>query len=181
MISKNNDFSASNIYLQDSVNLGIMTFDNKKKAIKLRFSSFLMVVATIVLILIVIYTDITEPLYSIGLTRNMVIAVIAGALVLTGVWRYMLDLHYVYFSDDEPSITIRYSSLRPFTTSKNAIVIEKERFEGFEIRRYLFGLKPYLVLAVSNNFNKIVKYPPISISGLNKKQRYKLIHALKKY
>jgi hypothetical protein len=157
-----------------------MTFDNKKKAIKLRFSSFLMVIAAIVIILILVYTRITEPLENAGISKNALILAVVGLLICVWVWRYILDLHYIYFSDDGTDITIRFYSLRPFTSSKNAVVIDKERFQGYKIKKVLFGFKPYIILSVSNNFDKTVQYPPISLSGLNKKQRNKMLKSLKK-
>ncbi len=157
-----------------------MTFDNKKKAIKLRFSSFLMVIAVIVIILMMVYTRITEPLENAGISKNLLILIVVGLLILVGVWRYILDLHYIYYSDEGRDITIRFYSLRPFTSSKNAVVIDKEKFQGYKIKKVLFGIKPYIILSVRNNFDKIVQYPPISLSGLNKKQRNKLLGSLKK-
>ena len=157
-----------------------MTFDNKKKAIKLRFSSFLMVIAAIVIILVMVYTRIAEPLENAGISKSVLILVVVGLLICIGIWRYILDLHYIYFSDDGPDITIRFYSLRPFTSSRNAVVVDKERFQGYKMKKALFGFKPYIILSVSNNFDKTVQYPPISLSGLNKKQRNKLLESLKK-
>lgn len=156
-----------------------MTFDNKTKAIKLRFSSFLLTITTIVIILIIVYTNVADPLIDAGISKNILITIVILLFLAIGIWRYMLDLHYIYFSDKGHQIILRYSSLRPFTSSKNAIVFDKEQFEGFELKRYIFGLKPYLILSVNNNFNKKVKFPPVSLSGLNKKQRNALIESLK--
>lgn len=156
-----------------------MTFDNKKKAIQLRFSSFIMVVLTVVLIVIVIYTEITSPLIAYGITKNTVIAGIIAVLFAISLWRYILNLHYVYYSDEGEKITLRYSSLRPLNKSKKAIVVDKERYENFKVEKKLFGLKPYLFLSVKNDLNKVVTYPPVCLSGLNKKQRSQMMQSLK--
>lgn len=155
-----------------------MKFDNKGKAIKLRFSSFLVVIATLIIILFIVYTDIADPLTDLGVSKTMLIIMVIGILFLIAIWRYILDLNYVFFSDEGPDITIRYASLRPFTSSKNAVVIQKNKFENFKVKTYLLGLKPYLILTVRTDFDKKVNYPPISLTGLKKTQRKRLVESL---
>jgi hypothetical protein len=70
--------------------------------------------------------------------------------------------------------------MRIFSGKKSTIEIHKEDFVKFQINSSLFKMREYLI--VYQKLKKgIAKYPPISITGLSKKDKAKLINQLSLY
>ncbi len=91
--------------------------------------------------------------------------------------RYILDLNYIHFNIESGKLIFRYYSLRPLNKQHRSIEIPINSFGGFKIQKSFFGLKKELILYQKVQ-GKLAKYPPISITALNKEQFLLLNNAL---
>jgi hypothetical protein len=156
-----------------------MTFDNSKTIINLRIKIF---GATVLLLAYVVLTYVAKvikfPLLGLGDTAWTVILVI---LYLIGAFLPMiLNYQYVWFSDEDENIVLRYFTAGIVGGKKNTVEINKISFAGFQIETKYFGFSKTLIL-YQRSAQQTAKYPPIYISALSKEQYKKLISALKKY
>jgi hypothetical protein len=60
------------------------------------------------------------------------------------------------------------------------VQIPKQHFVKFEIVKYFFGFEEKLIL-YQNYRNKVAKYPPISLSAVDKADKEKLKNTLQRY
>jgi hypothetical protein len=156
-----------------------MTFDNSKTIINLRIKIF---GATVLLLAYVVLTYVAKvikfPLLGLGDTAWTVILVV---LYLIGAFLPMiLNYQYIWFSDEDENIVLRYFTAGIVGGKKNTVEINKISFAGFQIETKYFGFSKTLIL-YQRSGQQTAKYPPIYISALSKEQYKKLISALKKY
>lgn len=156
-----------------------MTIDNKKKAYQVRIRSLLTTLFFTLAIVVVLTSGLFEEAL-LGLTKFYYTIIIASIYLFISLYFYFLDLNYIFYNDDSDNIVFRYSSLRPWTKTKNSIVIPKKTFAGYTLKKSCFTLKKGLILYQKVNKAR-AKYPRISISSLNKKEYNKLLHSLQKF
>ncbi len=116
----------------------------------------------------------------LGLERKDLILITAGLYLLIIIILYLLDLNYIYFSDDGDQIVVRYYPMRPFARKKKAVQIPRISLAGFEIKKTLFGLRKSLVLKQRTK-KGIATYPGIGITALNSKETEALIAELRRF
>ena len=113
------------------------------------------------------------------LTKFHLIAAIAFVYVTISIINHLRVPYFLFFSDNGEMIILRYYSLSIFNQKKNSIEIPKKQFVKFETTKFFFGIEEKLI--VYQNFrNKIAKYPPISLSAVDKKERERIKNALRK-
>jgi hypothetical protein len=91
-----------------------------------------------------------------------------------------MELNYIYFSDEDDWIILRYFSMSVFNRRKNSIEISKGSFGGYELHDSFLGIKKKIILKERIK-DKKANYPPVSITGLNKKETNALLKTLDKY
>jgi hypothetical protein len=156
-----------------------MLIDTRKKVIATQLRRMITMLIFALSIIIVLLTG-KMPHTFLGLNKYNWALVIAAIYLVVPIFEGILELYYIYFSDDKNVLTFRYFSLGYFNRKKNMIEIPVHEFSKFEIRKMIFGLKQKLIL-YRRIKDKDAKYPPISISLLNKKERESLITALSHY
>lgn len=156
-----------------------MIIENSKTTIKIRLRIFLASIIVVALIAIIYTTRILiNPVW--GLNKSQWSFILVGVFVLIIIINNFRDFHYIYFSDNGNNIVFKFYSMRIFSGGKNTIEIHKEDFVKFQINSSLFKMREYLI--VYQKLKKgIAKYPPISITGLSKKEKAKLINQLSLY
>ena len=102
---------------------------------------------------------------------------VIGLLVLTYFSFLIRKSNYFYLEYIGKKITIRFYTAHPIFRNYKAIEIQKTYFYDYEIKKSLLGLRKDLQIAVKTPKGKF-KYPPLSISLLNKEQYQKLIKIL---
>ncbi len=155
-----------------------MIIDNNRKSISLRLRKLMAMLFTGALIIIVYFTDILQSPGS-WFTKHHLAGFFLLLYVLYYLFDYMLEHNYIYYSDMGDKIVVRYYSLRPLESSQNSIEIPKSEFHDFRITRSFLNLKERIVL-FQNTRRGIAKYPPISITALNKAEKEKLMSSLGK-
>ena len=150
-----------------------MIIENSKTAIRIRLRVFFATIIVVALIAIIYTTRILiNPVW--GLNKAQWSLIIIGVFVLLLILNYY---HYIYFSDNGNKIVFRFYSMQLFSGKKQTIEMYKKDFVKFQTSSLLFKMRDYLI--VYQKLEKgIAKYPPISITGLSKKDKANLKNQL---
>ncbi len=156
-----------------------MIIENSKTVIKVRLRIFFASLIVVALITIIYTTRILiNPIW--GLNKSQWSFIIVGVFVLIIILNNLRDFYYIYFSDNGNNIVFRFYSMRIFSGKRNTIEIHKKDFVKFQTNSSLFKMRDYII--IYQKLRKgIAKYPPISITGLSKKDKAKLINRLSLY
>jgi hypothetical protein len=161
-----------------------MKIDNKKKIFQIWLFKLVNTSIFIVLIVIIGYFDFfNNPV--LGINRTTYLVFLNVIYVGLFIYNYRKKPNYIYFSDSGDKIVLRYYDVRIFNNKKNSIEILKQNFYFWETEKFLFG--SYEMLYLHGKFKSgIAKYPGVSLSALNDKDREKLksalnVHAKKKF
>lgn len=116
----------------------------------------------------------------LGLNKYNWALVITAVFFLTLIIEGLFDFNYIYFSDAKNIITLRFFSLGFFNRRKQSIEIPISEFSDFKIEKSLYGIKEKLILYRKIK-TKDAKYPAVSITFLNKKEKEMLVTTLIHY
>ncbi len=152
-----------------------MEIDITQKAIKVKIRKLFLTIILAALLLVVYVGDFVEPL--IGINKNYIALVFVLVYIFIFLYFHILDLNYIYYTDENGKIVLRYYSLRSISKGYKSIEIPKKEFVKFEIQKSFFDLKEYLIL-FQRMKKGVAKYPPVSISALNHEQRSELKKSL---
>jgi hypothetical protein len=153
-----------------------MVIDNTKVVIRDRMMMYIMAISLTVIIPLICLSDyFNDPV--LGISRELYVIIICAVYVFYNLYRFFLNLNFIYFNDQSEKIVFKYYSLRPFMQKRRSIEIAKGSLMKFEVNKGLISRKKNLVLFQKIN-NKIAKYPPISISALNSEEYSNLLSAL---
>jgi hypothetical protein len=156
-----------------------MTFDNKKTTYRIYLRKlYIAILFTIIIVVFLASGWFDKPFQ--GLSKYMLILIVAIIYVLIIIINFIRDLNYFYFSDNGPNIIVRYYPLRPLSSSRRSVEIPKTSFAGYEIRQTMLGLKKILILMQVIK-KSIAKYPPISITSLTAEELSMLTGQLSQY
>jgi len=154
-----------------------MEVDNSAYVLRNRKRMYLYAIAVAIAIPFVLLSEwFDEPV--LGLSRHFLVFLIVFIYLGYYFFRYLLNLNFIQVSVDGTKLTVRYYSLRPFTKSHNVIEIPLNAYEGYKINSNFLGLRKELVL-FQRIQGKRAKYPPVSLSALNKQQYEQLLTILK--
>jgi hypothetical protein len=92
---------------------------------------------------------------------------------------HLLKPTFIELLVDESEMTINYYSVATAIKSYQSIVIEHKNFKGYEIKKRYRGIKKELILTVDLKYG-LADFPPISVSGLSKKELNQLMIILSK-
>ena len=153
-----------------------MIIDNTKVVIRDRMMMYVMAISLTVIIPLICLSDyFNDPVF--GISRELYVIIICAGYVLYNLYRFFLNLNFIYFNDQFEKFIFKYYSLRPFMQKRRSIEIVKGTLVKFEIKKGLAGQKKSLILYQKIN-NKIAKYPSISISAINNEEYKNLLSAL---
>ncbi len=156
-----------------------MKFDNRRNIYKIWIRKFL---TTVILTLLVIAIGFTDYFKTPVLGIDRVYYLIALAIFYIGiiVYNFFLKANFVYFSDNGDKIILRYYPIRIFNQKKNSIEIPKQNFVSWEIEKFFFGT--FEMLYLHGKFKTgVARYPGVSLSVVNKRDREKMKAALNSY
>ena len=107
---------------------------------------------------------------SMSVTSKDIIIGIISLLVCTYIFMLLLKPDYIFLSDKDGKLTVRYYSSHPFFRKYKAFEIPKRIIAKYNIEKSFFGLKKDLYFTAKTP-KGIVTYPPVSISGLTGSER----------
>jgi hypothetical protein len=154
----------------------IMEIDTQRTILKKYLQAFILAIVFVVVISVLLITYIYED-QLFGLTKYHLAIIFAALYVLYMVFNNLRQFYYIYFSDSGDRIVLRYFPMGVFTSKKNSIEIAKNEFVGYEIKKQLFGLREKLILKARTG-RGLAKYPPVSLTALNHKEKENLFKAL---
>ena len=156
-----------------------MVIDIQRTVIKTQLRRFLTLIAfMIVASAIILIGSLMENF--LGITKYRWALIVAGIYIISIIVEALFELNYIYFSDEDDLIVLRYFSMSMFNRQKNSIEIPKKVFRGYQIEKSFFGLKKKIVL-LQRLKDRDVKYPAVSVTGLNANEFQLLIKTLDKY
>lgn len=156
-----------------------MTFDNSKTIISLRIKLFgATVVFLTYLALAYVAKIIIFPLF--GMTETFWTVTLSVIYLLIAFFPMMLNYQYIYYSDDNDRIVLRYFTAGIVGGRKNSVEIDKRLFSGYKTNSQFFGLVQSITL-FQNAKGGVAKYPTVYISALTREERVKLIRSLNLY
>ncbi len=156
-----------------------MVIDIQRTVIKTQLRRFLTLIAFMAVAATIILIGSLGDNF-LGISKYRWALIVMGIYVLSLILEAFFELNYIYFSDEDEKIILRYFSMSIFNRQKNSIEIPKKVFSGYEIKRSIFGLKKKIVL-LQRLKERDVKYPGVSITGLSADELQLLIKALDRY
>ncbi len=156
-----------------------MKIDNKRNIYRIWISRLVMTIVFALLILVLIFISWFDDLAS-GISKYHLMILVSGIYVGISWVNFLKRPFFVSYSDQGEMLVVRYYPVSMFNSRKNSIEIPKKQFAKFELKKFLFGKQQKLIL-VQNFRGKEAKYPPISLSALDREDREKMIESLGKY
>ena len=153
-----------------------MVIDNSKEVIKDRKLLYIMLAIFIMLTSTIMLAEIFDEAV-FGVSRELYALGIAGIYLLINIYRFALNLNYIYYTDAGGKILLKYYSLRPFMQSRKTIEIPRGTLVKFKIRKSLLGQKKAVVLYQKIK-NKTARYPEISLSALSNSELAGMMNSL---
>jgi hypothetical protein len=157
-----------------------MTLDNGKTIIRLRLN---LLIASVIFIIYIFFAyferfdkQIKFPV--LGLSDTASTLILVAIYLLVAIYPMIFKYNYIYFSDDGPSVVLRFYSVGISKGKRKSIEIEKQRFAGYIKKGGLFSSSVALIERVDR---REATYPPVSLTALTGKERKKLYSMLERY
>lgn len=156
-----------------------MKIDNQRNTYRIWLSRLVMTVVFALIILVLVFVPwFDNPESSIG--KYHLIILISVIYVAINWINYLKRPFFVSYNDQGEKIIVRYYAVSMFTNRKNSIEIPKQQFVKYELKPFLLKSQHYLVL-YQNFRGKVVPYPRISLSAMEKEDRLRMLQSLDKY
>jgi len=156
-----------------------MLIDNQRNTYRVWLSRLVMTTVFALIILAIVFLPWFDE-SEFWLTKYHVAIFISAIYIIVNWVNYRKRPYYVSYNDQGDKLVVRYYPISMFTSRKNSIEIPKQHFVKYELKPFLFKTQHYLIL--HQNFRgKIVAYPQISLSALDKEDREKMLESLDKY
>ncbi len=156
-----------------------MIVDNQRNTYRIWLNRLVMtIVFTLVIIVFIFLPWFDNP--DSRLNKYYIIILIALIYIILNINNYLKRPYFVSYSDHGEMIVMRYYPLSLFTSRKHSIEIPKKQLVKFEVVEFLFGSQQKIIL-YQNFRKKVAKYPPISLSAVDKEDRERIIQSLSKY
>ncbi len=156
-----------------------MKVDNQKNTYRIWLRRLIMaIVFTMVIIVLIFIPWFDNP--GLRLSEYHVIIFIATLYVGINIYYSRKIPCFIAYSDHGEMIVMRYYPLSLFNSKKNSIEIPKQQFVKYELKPFFFGRYQKIIL-YQHFRNKIVGYPPISLSAVDDQDRNRILSSLQKY
>jgi hypothetical protein len=156
-----------------------MKVDNQRNTYRIWLSRLVMtIVFTLTILLIIFLPWFGESQF--WLTKYHVAILISAIYIAVNLINYLKHPYFVSYNDQGEMLVVRFYPVSMFTSRKNSIEIPKQQFVKYELKPFLFRTQHWLIL-VQNFRGKEAKYPYVSLSALEKKDREKILESLDKY
>jgi hypothetical protein len=156
-----------------------MKLDNRRNTYQIWFRKLLATIILVILAVTIGYTDFFKtPVLGVDKTWYLV-ALAVGSIGISA-YNLLLKPSYIAYSDNGDKIVLRYYPTRIFNSKKNSIEISKSNFVSWEIKKFFFGTCEMLYLTGKYK-SGVARYPGVSLSAVNRKDREKIKTALNIY
>jgi hypothetical protein len=156
-----------------------MKLDNQKNTYRIWLSRLIMTVVFTLIILAIVFLPWFDE-SEFWLNKYHVVIFVSAIYIVLNWINYLKRPYFVSYTDQGEMLVIRYYPISMFTSRKFSIEIPKDQFVRYELKPFLLKSQHYLIL-FQNFRDKVVPYPRISLSALEKEDRAKMLHSLDKY
>jgi hypothetical protein len=156
-----------------------MKLDNQKNTYRIWLNRLVMAIVFTLVILVLIFLPWFDG-EAFPFTQYHVMIFIALIYVVINVFNTLKIPYFVFYSDHGEMIIFRYYSLSLFNSRKNSIEIPKKQFVKYELKPFFFGRYQKIIL-YQHFRNRVVPYPPISLSAVDEEDRKRILASLTKY
>lgn len=158
-----------------------MTFENSNTVIRIQMQKRIFALLVGVPIALLYATELGEYIDNLtGISRQILSLTLVAFYLGFYFYHIFVKSSYLYYSDDQAKVIIRFYKLNPFDSKKNSYEIPKTQFEGYKTKKSFFNLCEE-VNVYRNMSGNVAQYPPFSISSLNIAEKQKLFKALSNY
>ena len=156
-----------------------MELDNQRNTYRVWLSRLVMSVVFALIILAIVFLPWFDE-SKFWLTKYHVAIFISAIYIIVNWINFMKRPYYVSYNDQGEMLVVRYYPVSMFTSKKNSIEIPKKQFVKYELKPFFLKSQHYLIL--HQNFReKVVPYPRISLSAMDKQDSEKMLKSLDKY
>jgi hypothetical protein len=156
-----------------------MKIDNQKNTYRVWLRRLILAIAfTMAIVVLILIPWFSNP--ELKLTEYHVIIFIAVLYVGINIFNSGKKPYFVSYSDHGEMLVMRYYPLSLFNSKKHSIEIPKPQFVKYELKPFFFG-RLHKIILYQHFRNKVVSYPPISLSALEEEDRTRIIASLQKY
>lgn len=148
-----------------------MNFNTKYKAQNLRNYFMVFIFLTIILLVILFFTEIIP-------VPNLEYGLIGLAILVYG-WFAVKRFYYIEYSDEKEKLILRFFKLIPTALDHQSIEISQRFLIKYEVKSSMMGMRKEIILFVKTK-DGIMKYPPVSISILSEEQIKKVQSSLQR-
>jgi hypothetical protein len=156
-----------------------MVIDNQNNLYKIKSKFFIIGFIFIVLITFSLMSDFFK-VYFFDFSGWLYAFLFFTIFIIIITYRSILNYNYILFDDESDKIILRYYPIKIFEKKFKSIEISKISYKGFEEKIYFFKQKHDIIL-YQKTIKGIAKYPPVSITALDKQQKKDLLFSLKNY
>jgi len=136
------------------------------------------IVFTLAIIILIFIPWFDKP--DLWLSEFHAMIFVAALYVVISIFNTMKIPYFVSYNDHGDMIVMRYYPLSLFNSKKNSIEIPKQQFVKYELKPFFFGRYQKIIL-FQHFRNKVVGYPPISLSALDEEDKNRILASLQKY
>lgn len=144
-----------------------MIFENKRFVGKAKLMRLLLLIGLGAVIVIIATTQSIDR-HSFGLGRFAYVALVCVIYIAISLYRFARNYCYLYYSDEDNLLEIRYYQAVMFGSKYRMIRIPFAQLTKYEITTTF--LKKELVLFQKDNSGKVAKYDGISVTALESKE-----------
>ena len=156
-----------------------MKIDNQRNTYRIWLRRLVTAIVFTLAIIILIFIPWFES-REVWLSEYHVIIFLAVVYVVLNVINSMKVPYFVSYSDQGELIVLRYYPLSLFTSRKHSIEIPKQTFVKYELKPFFFG-RHHKIILYQYFRNRIVPYPPISLSAVDEEDQKMILASLQKY
>ena len=156
-----------------------MKIDNQKNTYRIWIRRLTMTIGfTLAIIILIFIPWFDQP--DLRLSEFHAMIFLAAVYVVISIFNTMKVPYFVSYNDHGDVIVMRYYPLSLFNSKKNSIEIPKQQFVKYELKPFFFGRYQKIIL-FQHFRNKVVGYPPISLSALDEEDKSRILASLQKY
>ncbi len=139
--------------------------DNFKTAAKISVALGVLLVITVVLYIFSL----------IEYAHRKTYLILGSVTLLVYLIMLLKKLHYFGLNIENNTLIIRFYNPHPFISNYKQIKIPLEEYDGYELKKHLFGQE---IIFKIRRGKQTGKYPPVSITALSKDQKQQLFEIL---
>ncbi len=156
-----------------------MNIDNQRNVYRVWLRKLIITILFVIFIIALVFINLFDDPNS-AITKYHIAIAISVVYIIISLIGMFRNPYYFHFHDTTDMLVIRYYPVGLFNHKKNSIEIPIQHFVKFEIKKFFLGTGEKLII-YQNYRKKVAKYPPISLSVVDRTDRDRLKVVLTRY